>query len=61
MPDRDDIWVVQVSVGQAVLVETGAGSLETVVAEAASKLQSFSQRILTASTANENEPPSEDK
>jgi hypothetical protein len=48
VPDRDDLWVIRVSVGDVILVETGAGVLDKVLVESAKKLQSLSQRILLA-------------
>ena len=48
VPDREDLWVIRVSVGDVILVETGAGVLDKVLVESAKKLQSLSQRILLA-------------
>jgi len=45
IPDREDWWVCLISVGDAILVQTAAGPLETVLIEAAKKVQGLSQRI----------------
>ncbi len=57
VPDRDDIWVIRVSVGDVILVETGAGLLDKVLVEAAKKLQALSQRVLTAVAVDPDDPP----
>jgi len=56
VPDRDDVWVVRVAVGDIILVETAAGILDRVLQEAAKKLQSLSQRVLIAASESADEP-----
>lgn len=58
VPDRDDFWVIRVSVRDIILIETGAGLLDKVLMEAGKKLQSLSQRMLLAVTPNGDEPES---
>jgi hypothetical protein len=58
VPDRDDLWVVKVSVGEVILLETGAGLLDKVIVEAAKKLQSLSQRVLLAAVGSGDGPES---
>lgn len=61
VPDREDVWVVRVSVMDVILVETAAGPLERVVEEATKKIKTMSQGILAAVTeGNESEPSSRD-
>jgi hypothetical protein len=57
VPDRDDYWVVRVAVGDIILVETGAGLLDKVIGDAGKKLQSLSQRVLSAVTPSAGELP----
>ena len=56
IPDRDDLWVVRVSVGDVILVETAAGTLDRVLIEAAKKLQGLSQKMLIAASESADEP-----
>jgi hypothetical protein len=51
IPDRDDLWVIRITVGEVILLETGAGLLDKVILEATKKLQSLSQRMLLAASA----------
>jgi hypothetical protein len=55
VPDHEDAWVVRVTVGTIILVETGAGALDTVLMEATKKLASMSQRVMAAVTNPETE------
>lgn len=57
VPDREDWWVIRVSVATVILVETAAGPLDKVLSEAAKKLQGLSQRMLMASAPNGDEVP----
>ncbi len=52
IPDREDSWVVRVAVRDAILVETAAGPLESVIEEATKKLSSMSQRVIEAAARN---------
>jgi hypothetical protein len=45
IPDREDWWVCIVAVGDAILVESAAGPLETVLDETAKKVRKMSSRI----------------
>lgn len=58
VPDRDDAWVVRVSVMDVILVETAAGPLEKVIEDATKKIKTMSQGIMAAVNANSDEPPS---
>ena len=60
VPDREDLWVIRVTVANIILVETGAGLLERVIVEAAKKLQAMSQRVLLAVSPNGDESPDAD-
>jgi len=57
IPDRDDVWVIRVQVGDVILVETGAGLLDKVLVEASKKLQALSQRVLLAAAPSGDEDP----
>lgn len=57
IPDRDDLWVIRVQVGDVILVETSAGLLDKVLIDAAKKLQGLSQRVILAVTQNGDDPP----
>lgn len=49
IPDREDLWVVQVSVGSVVVVETAAGEPEAVIGLALKHMEGMSTRMLAAS------------
>ncbi len=57
VPDRDDWWVIRVSVSSVVLVETAAGPLDKVLLEAGKRLQGLSQRMLIAVSPMGDESP----
>ncbi len=47
-PGPEELWVIAVTAHDLVLVETAPGSFEKVLAQAAKRLENFSQRILRA-------------
>jgi hypothetical protein len=53
--DNEDFWVIQVSVGGVTIVQTAAGSPDSVVKEAIRKIESMSQRLLQA--VRDSQPP----
>lgn len=48
VPDREDIWVVRITVGSVVVVETAAGPLDEVMELAIGRLAGMSYRMLAA-------------
>lgn len=56
VPDREDVWVIRVQVGDVILVETAAGGLDKVLIEATKRLQSLSQRVLLAAAEDADNP-----